>query len=170
MEGEAATVGEAIGNATDAAREAASLAEANAAATVAVIAEAAQARVEAAEQTAEQIMQAAIETRLGERISECDRRISEWLDGEGRALRQEVDRLTAELAEVRTQLAATATVAVVAATSEQSLSIPEKSAETLTETTAEVASVIPEALQPVVTNQNENTLAAPNRRRLKVFR
>lgn len=167
MEGEATSVAEAASDAATAVTQAAEIAAEHSAEVVAAVIEGAQQRVEAADNAAQQIAQAAVETNLGQRVAGVEQEFREWRDGEGQALRLQVDRLTAENAELRQQMAATATVAVVAA---QNGAVPPlisaapepnliQEAETL-------AAIVPEAMAPA---PSANTQSAEPQRRRKVF-
>lgn len=159
-----ATVAEAASVAADAVRSAEAVAVAENAEVVAAVIEGAQQRVEAAEQMAQQITQAALETELGRQIAENNRRISEWLDGEGRALRNQVETLQAEMSALRETVAATATLALTSADTPQST--PPVSEQPIAEAVETVTEILPET---VTSQPAESTHAEPAPKRRKVF-
>lgn len=148
MDDDIASVGQAATAASTAVIEAAGIAEANANATIAAVVENAAEEIDAARETAEHIAQAAMETELGRMIAETNRRISEWLEGEGRRLTETVTAMQQEIASLRETQAATA---VLALNSTPSQSTPPLSTEApLTEALETVTEILPEVVESPV--------------------
>lgn len=128
-----------------------------------MVIENAQERIEEAQETAERIAEAAMQTEIGRRVNALEETVNYTWPAQREELSRQMEALTSLVSDLQSKLAATATVAVTAALSEQSqLTLPQ-SEEPLAETIAEIQPVIPEALAPVVVE--ENPAPAPKSKR-----
>jgi predicted nucleic acid-binding Zn-ribbon protein len=136
-----------IGAAVDAARS-------EAGEVIADVIEAAQERIEDAEEAAENLARAAMETHLGQQINSLRNEVTEWR-AQHDGLSNVVTAMQAELSTLQAAVSATATLTVAAISEpEEPLSLTPPTSEALTEATAEIQGVIPEALVPAVVEES----------------
>lgn len=156
----AVTVGQAQDNAASAVAEAAAIASEDANATVAAVVEMAAEAVDEAQETAAAIARAAMETELGRRIYAIEERIAPWLGVDLAALQSQLATLQETVNTLQGQMAATATLAVVAVTEPTTSAAPVSStpqaSDKIAEAVAETTAIIPDNLAP-----DESTPAEP---------